>query len=792
MIHKAPAVGNFGKRRESLTQEDTENAEDGDGGLTKPLRRGRSSNTETELAEATELAAEVESVNKKKRGRPAQRVEKENGTATKPVRRGRPLNTKAELKADSEAATENYGAPQEKGGRSVQRREEVVETIAKPLQRVRSSNTEAELVAAREEEPHKDAVHDKRRGRSVAADAEKDEFGNQSDDAANGSKRERGRRAVSRERDEHINEAVESPNPSKKRGRPAAAQVEEPRNRELLTGGQADDGKRRKRRPISRVDQQNPGPPENDEIAEAVNSLRRGQSSNAQDELQAIAETATKPQVDAKKRGRRPKADDEADAAIGDPPAEDNKVTKPPRRGRSSNTEADLRTAVESSAPERNVQRKRRKAANTDGEPPAVIAEPAKAVVNKKRTRQSDTETVAPVSTTATEDKDRPKRRVRKLDAEMGGLAASGSVTKGEVGPTARGRRSGTVVEIEAATSSLARDRNVRKKGDNPSKAGNVKARRGSSTVQEPSKSKRRAYLSPTGIENRSESQGKRSKPPADATSNRKHKEVEGMLVLLSVYFDLRLTSNIELNQEPPESKRRRVERESQQEPAPQTQKPPTYQHLAAVTRQVSRQTIEAKWGPLPPGCINLISQLLQDLQRPVVVVLNDERKRTEANKVMQMVSRRLISKISKGLPFPPGRRNHREDDFDFEKILDHNRALESQLTPALHANELLESELAKGKVFLESEEAALAELEINAKTEAAVRKGAGRKVHSLLLSNDSKVEKDGMNENIGLGEDYSILPFTHAVSSRSLQPLGNANTFLGGRGSSKHYKGAQ
>jgi hypothetical protein len=53
-------------------------------------------------------------------------------------------------------------------------------------------------------------------------------------------------------------------------------------------------------------------------------------------------------------------------------------------------------------------------------------------------------------------------------------------------------------------------------------------------------------------------------------------------------------------------------------------------------------------------------------------------------------------------------------------------------------------------------------------------------------------VEKDGMNENIGLGEDYSILPFTHAVSSRSLQPLGNANIFLGGRGSSKHYKGAQ
>ena len=146
---------------------------------------------------------------------------------------------------------------------------------------------------------------------------------------------------------------------------------------------------------------------------------------------------------------------------------------------------------------------------------------------------------------------------------------------------------------------------------------------------------------------------------------------------------------------------------------------------------------------------------------------LNDERKRTEAKKVMQMVSRRLISKLSKGLPFPPATRNHRQDDFDFEKILDHNRALESQLTPALHANELLESELTKGKVFLEAEEAALAELETNARTEAAVRKDAGRKLHSLLLSNDSKVEKDGINESIGLGENYSLLPFTDVVSSR-------------------------
>ena len=236
------------------------------------------------------------------------------------------------------------------------------------------------------------------------------------------------------------------------------------------------------------------------------------------------------------------------------------------------------------------------------------------------------------------------------------------------------------------------------------------------------------------------------------------------------------------MNEERPESKRRRVKPESQEGPA-QTEKPPTYQHLAAVTRRVSRQAIETKWEPLLPGCIERISQLLQDLQRPVVVTLNDERKKTDANKVMQMVSRRLISKISKGLPFPPGTHSHREDEFDFEKILDHCKTLESQLTPALHSNELLESEVAKEKALLESEEEALTELETNAKTEASMRKEAGRKLHSLLLSNKSKVETDAINDHIGLREDYRILSFTHAVSLRSSVTLEDANAFIGGRG---------
>jgi hypothetical protein len=251
------------------------------------------------------------------------------------------------------------------------------------------------------------------------------------------------------------------------------------------------------------------------------------------------------------------------------------------------------------------------------------------------------------------------------------------------------------------------------------------------------------------------------------------------------------LTQTLELNKEPPVTKKRRVERESQQDPAPQTEEAPTYQHLAAVTRRVSRQTIEAKWEPLPPGAVERISQLLHDLQRPVVVHLNDDRKRTEANTAMQMVSRRLTSKISKGLPFPRGTRNHRDDDFDFEKILDHNRALEAQLTSALHANELLEAELSKEAALLVSEKAALVKLETNARSQAAIRKQSGRKMHSLLLSDDSAVEDD-LKDHIGLAEDHSALTLSLGVSPfPSLCFSGEANILSGGRSSAGGYYGA-
>ncbi len=212
--------------------------------------------------------------------------------------------------------------------------------------------------------------------------------------------------------------------------------------------------------------------------------------------------------------------------------------------------------------------------------------------------------------------------------------------------------------------------------------------------------------------------------------------------------------------------KRRRFEKLPQQDrDTPEGGEAPLYQHLQAVTRKVSRHTIDAKWEPLPSGCIERISQFLQDLQRPVVVRYNDERKKTQSSTALQMISRRLVSKVSKGLPFPQGTRNHREDDFDFEKILDHNRALEAQLTPALHANKLLEAQVSKELACLESEKETLATLEANAKTEAGLRSEAARRLHSLLQPQDGIMDIEGLKDDVGLSNGQVPQPLDHIVS---------------------------
>jgi hypothetical protein len=176
----------------------------------------------------------------------------------------------------------------------------------------------------------------------------------------------------------------------------------------------------------------------------------------------------------------------------------------------------------------------------------------------------------------------------------------------------------------------------------------------------------------------------------------------------------------------------------------------PEYQHLAAVTRGVSRHIIDTKWEPLPATAVDRVSQLLNDVERSVVMRLQDEHKRTQASTAVQMVARRLHRKLTRGQPFPPSTRPLPEEDFDFEKILDSSRALEARLTPILHSIELLKAETAKEEALLEADAATLEALDANAKAEASRRKRAEKTLHDILRD-DNYDTMENLAEGSGL-----------------------------------------
>lgn len=348
------------------------------------------------------------------------------------------------------------------------------------------------------------------------------------------------------------------------------------------------------------------------------------------------------------------------------------------------------------------------------------------------------------------------KRRTRRSNDPVADATIIGKVESNS-NSAHRGRPSGTVLEVETATSTFAKDRSKTKKSMQTAPV---------NSSLKPSK-KAKTHTEPLAGKTRGTDKVKHTRPATNKARAKKRKNVEGSyyIAILCIYYLLIVLPESRSSTQP---KRRRVEEqpESDEDEVPQVDQIPTYQHLEPVTRHVSHRTITTKWEHLEPNSIEHISKLLHDLQRPVIVRLTDERKKNEASTALQMVSDKIVHKISKGLPFPI----HPADDFDFEKVIDQIRVLGAQLTPALHANQLLEAELRKETMLLKSEEAALKELEDNAKSAKSQRKEASRNFHPLLRLDGISDESYTTND-IGLRADRNKLPLNLDVRINQKTP---------------------
>lgn len=182
------------------------------------------------------------------------------------------------------------------------------------------------------------------------------------------------------------------------------------------------------------------------------------------------------------------------------------------------------------------------------------------------------------------------------------------------------------------------------------------------------------------------------------------------------------------------------------------------FRYLKESTKSISRSVISEKWSALDGPSISAVGTFLADAQRPVLLRLqNTSRRREHAAAALSGVSRRLHTKLVRGLPFPaptagPTRRaatGSHEDEFDFERAMNAVQALENTLNPLLHSVSLLEREIKKEEDALGRDYDSLHKLEANARSEAKGWREKAKREH-VLASGIRRKGEDGDDDDEG------------------------------------------
>lgn len=186
--------------------------------------------------------------------------------------------------------------------------------------------------------------------------------------------------------------------------------------------------------------------------------------------------------------------------------------------------------------------------------------------------------------------------------------------------------------------------------------------------------------------------------------------------------------------------------------PSPDEAAPPPFRQLTSRTRRVPREVIDAKWSPLEATSISSVGDLLHSASRPVLLRMTNLSRHAEAKAALNAVSKRLRSKLSRGLPFPPATTAaRREDELHFERAIDGVHSLEAQLDPLLHGVALLKKEKERAQRELEREYKVLHSLGANARAVGKERRDQLRKMHVLVPN--PKLDKENKAENVRQAE---------------------------------------
>lgn len=164
------------------------------------------------------------------------------------------------------------------------------------------------------------------------------------------------------------------------------------------------------------------------------------------------------------------------------------------------------------------------------------------------------------------------------------------------------------------------------------------------------------------------------------------------------------------------------------------------FAHLKPRTRHISQSLITTKWRPAPLPAQHAARALFVAAKRPVVEAAGRrgaetqagyDRRRAEAEATLAGVLRKLEKQLPR-IPFPGSlhQRGAGAEVFELEKVVERNRELEAQLTPAVHAVKLLREAVAREEGVLEGEREALDVL--RARAREAERVGRERRKKGL------------------------------------------------------------
>ncbi|KAI9681494.1 MAG: hypothetical protein M1817_002778 [Caeruleum heppii] len=196
---------------------------------------------------------------------------------------------------------------------------------------------------------------------------------------------------------------------------------------------------------------------------------------------------------------------------------------------------------------------------------------------------------------------------------------------------------------------------------------------------------------------------------------------------------------------------------------------------LQANVKRVPQHVVASKWAALPVPAQNRVADIFRAIERPVITRHKDERRRAEAQAALAPLLRTLRKKLPR-MAFPA---KTRDVDFDYERTLHNNRALEAQLNPALHSIGLLRARINRETALLEADGSRLERLGEEIEEQEQARNEQSEKVgvqqvqsassaadrtvqeHSLLQLASSPDLMENSIETIGLTDAEPFPPMT-------------------------------